>query len=76
MGLGTCQTIQFGGGQIFKLPGFHHCFGFYGLIRKGTNLGILDLESPRKGDTHIFQFGPYPICTKNPPIYSVSPYAW
>src|ERR1700676_3538036 len=70
MGLGTCQTVQFGGGQIFKPPGFRHCFGFSGLIRKGTDLGTLDSESPQKGlsgDTHIFQFGPYPICTKNPP---------
>src|ERR1700676_3189389 len=52
------------------------------LIRKVTNLGTLDLESPQKGlsgDIHIFQFEPYPICTKNPPTYSepyaVSPYA-
>jgi hypothetical protein len=70
MGLETCQTVQFGGDQIFKPPGFHHCFGFSGLIRKGTDLGTLDSESPQKGlsgDTHIFQFGPYPICTKPPP---------
>src|SRR5882762_4286992 len=52
------------------------------LIRKVTNLGTLDLESSQKGlssDIHIFQFEPYPICTKNPPTYSkpyaVSPYA-
>src|SRR5882762_10348252 len=40
------------------------------LIRKVTNLGTLDLESSQKGlssDIHIFQFEPYPICTKNPP---------
>jgi len=83
MGLETCWTVQFGGGQIFKLPGFCHCFGFSGLIRKVTGLGTPDLESPQKGlsgDTHIFQFGPYPICTKPPYIFrtqcSISPYAW
>src|SRR6202051_5412468 len=35
------------------------------LIRKVTNLGTLDLESPQKGlsgDIHIFQFEPYPMC--------------
>jgi len=28
MGLGTCWTVQFKGGQILKPPGFHQCFGF------------------------------------------------
>ena len=83
MGLGTCQTVQFGGGQIFKPPGFRHCFGFSGLIRKGTDLGTLDSESPQKGFPVIPIFsnlGHILYAPKTPPIYSepnaVSPYAW
>ena len=76
MGLGTCWTVQFRGGQILKPPGFRQCFGFYCLIRKCTNLGTLDSESPPKGlsgDTHIFLFEPYPIYTKNTPYIIHNP---
>src|SRR6202035_3841536 len=39
-----------------KPPGFHQYFAFSSPIRKSTNLGPLDLESPQEsapGDTHI-----------------------
>ena len=39
---------QIGGGQIFKPPGFREYFMFYSLIRKDTNLGPPDLDSPQK----------------------------
>ncbi len=57
-------------GSNFKPPAFREYFVFSCLIRKGTNLGPPNLESPRKGasgDTHIVHFGPHPICLKIPP---------
>ena len=42
-----------------KPPGFHQYFAFSNPIRKGTNLGPSDLESPQEstpGDIHIIYF--------------------
>ena len=48
MGLEAGWTIHIGGGQIFKPSMFRECFAFYSPIRKCTNMGPLDLESPQK----------------------------
>ena len=75
MSLDTSQTVQFRGGQISNCQGFISIFfSFSSLIRKGTHLGWLDLESPQKdapGDTHIVHFGPGLICVKIPPSLSI-----
>jgi len=50
-----------------KPPGFHQYFVFSSPIRKGTNLGPSDLESPQEsapGDTHIIYFKPVLKCSK------------
>ena len=52
-----------------KPPGFHQYFTFSSPIRKGTNLGPSDLESPQEstpGDTHIIYFKPVLNVVKSP----------
>ena len=52
-----------------KPPGFHQYFAFSSPIRKGTNLGPPDLESPQEstpGDTHIIYFKPVLNVVKSP----------
>ena len=49
---------------------FCGCFVFFHLIRKGTNMGPLDLESPQTGapeNIWIVHFGQDLKCTKNTP---------
>ena len=69
MGLGTSWTVQNGGGQIFKPPGFHQYFAFFSLIRNGAMMGPPDLESTHKdasGDTHIIYFRQFQMCWNHP----------
>ena len=50
-------------------PGFHQYFAFSSPIRKGTNLGPSDLESPQEstpGDTHIIYFKPVLNVVRSP----------
>src|ERR1700727_2082205 len=50
-----------------KPPGFHQYFVVSSPIRKGTNLGPSNLESPQEsapGDTHIIYFKPVLKCSK------------
>jgi hypothetical protein len=52
-----------------KPPGFHQYFAFSSPIRKGTNLGPSDLESPQEsapGDTHIIYFKPVLNVVRSP----------
>ena len=52
-----------------KPPGFHQYFAFSSPIRKSTNLGPSDLESPQEsapGDTHIIYFKPVLNVVRSP----------
>jgi len=52
-----------------KPPGFHQYFAFSSPIRKSTNLGPSDLESPQEsapGDTHIIYFKPVSNVVRSP----------
>jgi len=61
--------IQVEPSKTVKPPGFHQYFAFSSPIRKGTNLGPSDLESPQEsapGDTHTIYFKPVLNVVRSP----------
>jgi hypothetical protein len=60
-----------------QLSAFRGYFVFSHLIRKGTNMGPLDLESPQTGapeNIWIVHFGQDLKCTKSTPLWQSTQY--